>query len=229
MFTLVAVATLALGIGANTAIYSVVHAVALQALPYENADRLIRVWEKNDKLRIPRFAVSVPNYVSWTERAQSFEQLGGWRGNSVTMTTGGEPQRLSRLEMTANVLPMLGVKPIAGRGFTQDEDRVGGPRVAMISESVWKSRLGGSDSVLGQPIVHRHRSQSPRQRDGDDHRARQRIPRVERQHPVRERVPLGDAAPQRLQHVRARQVAPHSGATVQPRGSLRSVDTTSCR
>jgi putative ABC transport system permease protein len=153
MFTLVAVATLALGIGANTAIYSVVHAVALQALPYEDADRLVRVWEKNDKLRIPRFAVSVPNYVSWTERAQSFEQLGAWRGSSVTMTTGGEPQRLARLEMTANVLSMLGVKPIAGRGFTQDEDRVGGARVAMISESVWKTRLGGSDSVLGQPIV----------------------------------------------------------------------------
>jgi putative ABC transport system permease protein len=153
MFTLVAVATLALGIGANTAIYSVVHAVALQALPYEDADRLVRVWEKNDKLRIPRFAVSVPNYVSWTERAQSFEQLGAWRSNSVTMTTGGEPQRLSRLEMTANVLPILGVKPIAGRGFTKDEDRVGGPRVAMIAESVWKTRLGGSAAVLGQPIV----------------------------------------------------------------------------
>src|SRR3954469_19197715 len=80
MFTLVAVTTLALGIGANAAIFSVVHAVALQALPYPDAGRLIRLWEKNDKLRIPRFSASVPNYYSWRERASSFEQLGAWRG-----------------------------------------------------------------------------------------------------------------------------------------------------
>src|SRR5678816_3542259 len=91
MYTLVATATLALGIGANAAIFSVVHAVALQSFPFADASRLVRLWEKNDKLRIPQFSASVPNYVSWRERAQSFEQLGAWRSNSATLTTGGDP------------------------------------------------------------------------------------------------------------------------------------------
>src|SRR4051812_27108367 len=125
VYTLVAIATLALGIGANTAIFSVVHAVALQALPYPDAARLVRLWEKNDKLQIPRFSASVPNYVSWRERAHSFEQLGAWRNSSATLTTGGEPQRVTRLEVTANLLPMIGVRPLAGRFFTDDEDRPG--------------------------------------------------------------------------------------------------------
>jgi putative ABC transport system permease protein len=153
MFTLVAVATLALGIGANTAIFSVVHAVALQALPNRDSDRLVRLWEKNDKLNIPRFSASVPNYYSWRERAQSFEELAAWRSTSATLTTGGEPQRVSKLEATATMLPLLGIRPIAGRNFTAEEDRLGGDRVALLAESVWRNRLGASPDVVGQPIV----------------------------------------------------------------------------
>jgi putative ABC transport system permease protein len=153
MFTLVAIVTLALGIGANTAIFSVVHAVAFQALPSRDPDRLVRLWEKNDKLRIPRFSVSVPNYYSWTERATGFEEMGAWRSNLSTITTGGEPQRLSRLDVTWTLLPMLGVKPIAGRTFTSDEDQVGRPRVALLAESIWRSRLGGDPAAVGKQIV----------------------------------------------------------------------------
>ena len=153
MFTLVAIATLALGIGANTAVFSVVHAVALQALPFDSPDRLVRLWEKNDKLRIPRFSASVPNYVSWRERVHSFDDLCAWRTSSVTLTTGGEPQRLTRLEATASMLPLLGIRPIAGRGFSADEDKPGGPRVALLVESVWRNRLGASPSAVGQAIV----------------------------------------------------------------------------
>jgi putative ABC transport system permease protein len=153
MFTLVAIATLALGIGATAAIFSVVHAVALQALPYENAERLVRLWEKNDKLRIPRFAVSVPNYYSWTERVTSFEQMGAWRQAGTTITTGGDPQRISKLDVTWTLLPMLGVKPIAGRTFTADEDRPGQPRVAMLAESIWRSRFGADSALVGKQIV----------------------------------------------------------------------------
>jgi putative ABC transport system permease protein len=153
MFTLVAVTTLALGIGANAAIFSVVHAVALQALPLPDSGRLIRLWEKNDKLKIPRFSASVPNYYSWRERATSFDQLGAWRGGSVTLTTGGDPLRMSRWEATENLLPLLGIKPILGRGFTADEDRVGGPRVAVLAESLWRTRFGSEPSIVGQPIV----------------------------------------------------------------------------
>jgi putative ABC transport system permease protein len=153
MFTLVVVATLALGIGANTAIFSVVHAVALQALPNRDSDRLVRLWEKNDKLNIPRFSASVPNYYSWRERVQAFEELGAWRSNTATLTTGGEPQRVSKLEATWTVLPLLGIRPIAGRTFTTEEDRPGGARVALLAESVWRNRFGGSPDLLGQSVV----------------------------------------------------------------------------
>src|ERR1051326_4625441 len=153
-FTLVSIATLALGIGANTAIFSVVRAVALQQLPYKDPDRLIRVWEKNDKLQIPRFSGSVPNYVSWRERVQSFESLGAWRGNSATLTTGGDPQRLSKIDVTANMLPMLGISPIAGRTFTADEDRPGAAsRVVMLADTVWRNRFGGNPDILGQSVT----------------------------------------------------------------------------
>ena len=153
MFTLVAVATLALGIGANAAIFSVVHAVALQTLAARDPDRLVRVWEKNDKLQIPRFSASVPNYYSWTERATSFEQMGAWRQNGATLTTGGDPMRVSKLDVTWTLLPMLGVTPIAGRTFTADEDRVGAPRVVILAESLWRSRFGADPALIGKPVL----------------------------------------------------------------------------
>jgi putative ABC transport system permease protein len=153
LFALVAIATLALGIGANTAIFSVVHAVAFEALPNRDPDRLVRVWEKNDRLRIPRFSASVPNYYSWTERAQSFEQMGAWRQNLTTLTTGGEPQRVATLEATWTLLPMLGITPLAGRTFTADEDRPRQPRVVILAESIWRSRLGADPAALGTQIA----------------------------------------------------------------------------
>jgi putative ABC transport system permease protein len=153
MFTLVAVVTLALGIGANTAIFSVVHAVALQGLPAREPDRLVRIWEKNDKLQIPRFSASVPNYYSWTERATSFEQMGAWRQDAVTLTTGGDPLRVSKLDVTWTLLPLLGVTPIAGRTFTADEDRAGGPRVVILTESLWRGRLGADPAIIGKRVV----------------------------------------------------------------------------
>ena len=125
MFTFVAVATLALGIGVNTAIFSVVQGVALQPLPNRDLGRLVRVWEKNDSLNIPRFSASIPNYLSWQERAHSFEAFGTWRSNSATVTTGGDPERLTRLEATATIFPLLGLQPLAGRAFTPDEGSAG--------------------------------------------------------------------------------------------------------
>jgi putative ABC transport system permease protein len=153
VFTLVALATLTLGIGANTAIFSVVHAVALQPMPNRDPSRLVRIWEKNDSLNIPQFSVSVPNYLSWRERARSFAELAAWRRGSTTITTGGDPQQLQRLEATATLLPLLGVQPLAGRPFTADEDRPGGDRVALLAESVWRTRFGARDDITGSTIV----------------------------------------------------------------------------
>jgi len=152
-YTLVAIATLALGIGANTAIFSIVHAVALQPLPSRDPSRLVRIWEKNDSLRIPQFSASIPNYLSWRERARSFDSIGGWRQNSATLTTGGDPQRLTRLEATASVFPLLGIQPLAGRPFTAGEDRPGAARVALLAESVWRTRFGARADVVGSSVA----------------------------------------------------------------------------
>src|SRR5262249_34809592 len=137
----------------NTAIFSVVHAVALQGLPAREPDRLVRVWEKNDKLQIPRFSASVPNYYSWTERAPSFEQMGTWRQNASTLTTGGDPRRVSQFDVTWTLLPMLRVTPIAGRTFTADEDRPGAPRVVILAESLWRSRFGADPAMIGRQLA----------------------------------------------------------------------------
>jgi putative ABC transport system permease protein len=153
LYTLIAIATLALGIGGNTAIFGVVHAVALQTLPSREPARLVRVSEKNDTLQIPRFSASVLNYYSWRERATSFADLGAWRTGGATMATGGDPQRMSKLEVTWTLLPMLGVAPIAGRVFTADEDRAAAGHVAILAESVWRGRFGGDPAVIGRPIV----------------------------------------------------------------------------
>src|SRR5215203_3522404 len=153
MFTLVALATLALGIGANTATFSVMYAVALQPLPSRDASRLVRVWEKNDALRIPQFSASVPNYVDWQARARSFDALGAWLSSSATITTGGDPQRLTRLQVTASVLPLLGVQPLAGRVFTAEEDRPGAARVTLVAESIWRSRFAGRPDLIGSSVI----------------------------------------------------------------------------
>jgi putative ABC transport system permease protein len=153
VFTLVAIATLVLGIGATTAIFSVVNAVALQPFPVREPDRIVRLWEKNDKLGIPRFSASVPNYVSWRERVRLFEELAAWRSGSATLTSGGDPLRVARLQTTANVLPLLGMQPLAGRGISADEDRPGGPRVALLAETLWRSRFGGDPQLIGQAIL----------------------------------------------------------------------------
>jgi putative ABC transport system permease protein len=153
VFTVVAIVTLALGIGANTAIFSVVHAVALRALPYREPSRLVRIWEKNDRLQILQFSTSVPNYMSFREQSRTFDDLAGWRSGSVTLTTGGEPQRLARFEATATLLPTLGIAPVLGRNFTREEDTAGGPRVALLAESIWRSRFGANASLVGQPIT----------------------------------------------------------------------------
>jgi putative ABC transport system permease protein len=153
VFTVVAIVTLALGIGANTAIFSVVHAVALEPLGYAESGRLVRIWEKNDRLKISQFSASVPNYMSWREQATVFEELGAWRDSNATLTTGGEPQRVARVEATATLLPLLGVRPFLGRNFSADEDRAGGPRVALLFASIWRSRFGADPAMVGRPIT----------------------------------------------------------------------------
>ncbi len=153
-FTLIAIVALALGIGANAAIFSVVEAVLLRPLPYPEPDRLILLREK-----MPIFdsgSVSYPNYLDWRAQQQTFTDLALYRRDAVNLSSPGNaspPERVNSGLMTWNTVRVLGLRPILGRDFSEREDVPGGPKVALISESLWHRRFGGSPKVLGQQLV----------------------------------------------------------------------------
>jgi putative ABC transport system permease protein len=153
-FTLVAVLALALGIGANTAIFSVVNAVLLRPLPYPESDKLIRLREKTDTF--PYGSVSYPNYLDWRAGQRSFTDLTLVRRDSFNFAVpGGQtaPERLNGARVTFNYLGILGLKPLIGRDFAEADDTPGSAPVVLIGENVWRTRFGGSHKVLGQHVV----------------------------------------------------------------------------
>lgn len=150
-FTLVAVLTLALGIGANTAMFSIVNAVLLRPLPYRDPQRLMLLSEHWPQF--PRLSLSYLNYKDWRDQSHSFEAVGAVRNNQMTMTGGAEAERLPSQNITANLFDLLGVKPEMGRGFSDAEDKPGAPNVALISHSLWERRFSSSSGVLGQAIT----------------------------------------------------------------------------
>ena len=152
-FTFAAILTLALGIGANTAIFSVVNAVMLRALPFASPDRLVWLAEKNDKLHLPWFAASVLNYLSWREQQRSFDQLGAMRQLSYNLTGRGEPEQFTGNEVSPSLFGLLGVRPVLGRDFREGEDGPASQPVAMIGEGLWKRRFGGEAALLGQNVT----------------------------------------------------------------------------
>ncbi|HXA63569.1 MAG TPA: ABC transporter permease [Bryobacteraceae bacterium] len=149
MFALATVLTLGLGIGANTAIFSVVNAVLLRPLPYPQPDRLVVVNEKNDRLHLVDFGSSVLNYLSWKEQAQSFEFIGAIGGGNYNLTGRGEPENFVGATISPSMFPLLGIQPVAGRSFREGEDLPGAPPTAMISEALWRRRFGGEASLIG--------------------------------------------------------------------------------
>jgi putative ABC transport system permease protein len=150
-FTVVAVLTLALGIGANTAMFSIVNAVLIRPLPYRDPQRLMLLAEHWPQF--PRLSLSYLNYKDWRDQSHSFEAVGAVRNNQMTMTGGAEAERLPSQNVTANLFDLLGVKPELGRGFSDAEDKPGAPPVALISHSLWERRFSSSPGVLGQPIT----------------------------------------------------------------------------
>lgn len=150
-FTAVAVLTLALGIGANSAMFSIVNAVLLRPLPYRDPGRLVLLSEHWPQF--PRLSLSYLNYKDWRDQSHSFEAVGAVRNFIVTMTGKGEAERIPSQNVTANLFELLGISPELGRTFTAEEDRAGGPPVALISHSLWQRHFGSSSTVLGQPIT----------------------------------------------------------------------------
>ena len=152
-FTAVAVLTLALGIGANSAIFSVVNAILLRPLPYKNPDRLVWVWENNLSKNIPINPASPANLMDWRNESRVFESLSAWDGQSFNLTGEGEPERILGAKVFANFSEVLGVQPVLGRTFLIEEDRVGANPVALISYGLWHRRFGGDTNILGKSLT----------------------------------------------------------------------------
>jgi putative ABC transport system permease protein len=151
-FTAVAVGALALGIGANTAIFSTVDAVLLRPLPFADPDRVVMVWEDNSAASFPRNTPASGNFVDWKQRNRVFTDMAATRGASANLTADGPPEQVVGRATTANFFGVLGVKPAAGRAFTEDEDRTGAP-VAVISYALWQRRYAGDPGVLNREIL----------------------------------------------------------------------------
>lgn len=149
-FTLIAIITLALGIGANTAIFTVVNAVLLRPLGFHDPSRLVIAAEKS---QYPTISTSYENYVDWRDQSHSFESLEATRGATITLTGDGEPERLNSRYATAGMFPLLGVSAVAGRTFHADEDRAGGPPVVLLSYGLWQRRFGGAPDTVGRSIT----------------------------------------------------------------------------
>ena len=150
-FTIVAVIALALGIGANSAIFSVVNAVLLRPLPYKNPDQLVVIWENATHLGFPKDTPSPANFLDWRQQSSLFEGMAAFAERSFNLTGVGEPERLDGRRVSANLFEMLGVKPIVGRTFVPQEDQPGA-KVVLLNESLWKRRFGGDPAVVGRAV-----------------------------------------------------------------------------
>jgi putative ABC transport system permease protein len=153
-FTTVAVLTLALGIGANTAIFSLVNAAWLRALPFPDADRITVIWADSPARaqRLPVIPPANADVADWREGTQSFERIAAFSPRSADLTDGGDPERLGAAGVTAGFFEALGVTPILGRTLTADEENHGGPPVALISHGLWLRRFGGDPLLVGKPV-----------------------------------------------------------------------------
>ena len=151
-YALVTVLTLALGIGANTAIFSVVNGVILKPLPYPDPSRLVFITSQFPGLGFDQFWVSAPEFLEFRERNQSFQDVGGYRGGAVNLGTADQPRRVNSALITSELMPVLGVAPIRGRQFTRADTLPGAEDVAVLSSEIWQAAFGGDESVIGRVI-----------------------------------------------------------------------------
>lgn len=152
-FTLPALTALALGIGATSAIFSVVRGVMLEPLPYRNPDRIVSIWENRLDRNRPRNVVSAANFIAWHERNSSFEYLGMVGPARLNIVVDGQPAEVAGFSISAEAMLALGTQPQLGRLFTLEEDLEGAPRVMIVSHEFWQSRLGGRNDVLGMLLT----------------------------------------------------------------------------
>ena len=152
-FTAAAILSLALGVGANTAIFSVASALLLRPLPYADPDRLVILWNRSPGLGITEDWFSTAQYFDIKTTTQLFEQVAVAIGNNANLTTDGPPERVGTIRVSSNLLPMLGVTPLHGRLFTADEDREGAPPTAILHYGTWTRRYAGDPSAIGRKLL----------------------------------------------------------------------------
>jgi predicted permease len=150
-FTAVALLTLAIGIGASTTIFSVANTVLLRPFPYHEPDRIVRLYETNPTTET--FAISEPNYLDWLQRVRGLSQMAAFTGDNLTLLGDGDPEELSAMAATPSLFPLLGVRPLLGRVFGEEEAKPGAPaRVVVLSNAVWQTRFGADPRVVGRTL-----------------------------------------------------------------------------
>jgi putative ABC transport system permease protein len=152
-FSIPAVVALALGIGATSAIFSVVRGVILEPLPYNDPDRIVAIWERRVDRAQSRNVIAPANYVAWRERATSFEFLGMVQGSTQNIILNGQPEEVAGYRASPDALKAFGTEPLLGRIYTPEEDLPGNDRVIIVSHNFWQSRLGGRSDVLGVSLT----------------------------------------------------------------------------
>jgi predicted permease len=151
-FAACAILALALGIGTNVAVFSVVDAMLLRPLQFRDAGRLVQIWEDGSALGFPHNTPAPANFVDWKRRNHVFEDLAASRGQIFAITGDGAPEQVEGDPVTANLFPLLGVEPVLGRNFLPEEDRPDGPKVALLSFGLWQRRYGSDRSIVGRGI-----------------------------------------------------------------------------
>jgi putative ABC transport system permease protein len=152
-FTLATLITLALGIGANTAIFSIINSVLLKSLPFHEPDRLIGVWQTAPGVNIKDLNASIADYLTYREDSSTFADIALWDGRSFTVTEFADPERVEGMSLTFRLLPMLGVQPIIGREFAETDNQDKSPEVVMLGYGYWQRRFGGDPKVIGRSII----------------------------------------------------------------------------
>jgi hypothetical protein len=152
-FTAATLVTLALGIGANTAIFSVIHGALLKPLPFPEPDRLIGVWQSAPGVNIPDLNASLADYVTYRENSRTFADVALWQSRAFTVTEFQDPERVEGFALTSRLLPMIGVNPILGRHFTENDCASDSPDVLMIGYGYWQRRFGDDRNAIGRRIM----------------------------------------------------------------------------
>ena len=150
-FTFIALVTLALGIGVNTAIFSIVYSVLLKSLPYKEPDRIVSINKIVSNGGLP--GIAAYEYLDWLDQNTTFEQVAAYTNDNFNLTSAGEPERIVCAQVTANVFPLLGVQPLYGRVFLPEEDRPGRNQVIVVSQGFWQRRFGGDPNLLNRSIT----------------------------------------------------------------------------